>query len=142
MVKVCPACGAFWFGGEFCHKCGPGFPLIDTASPQAEPWVRKHRVDIRTFYWARSAMLLASIAMLLGLVGGLLLYEYGIRTGGSRLFWGGAMLLVTIVLPWTLFRGITWLFRRQVNKDLKASGRTHATAPDMIDEQKDLLEYK
>ncbi|MEW6776147.1 MAG: hypothetical protein AB1405_07630 [Bdellovibrionota bacterium] len=141
MVKVCPQCGAFWFGGSYCHKCGPGHDLLDCASPEAEPWVHKHRVNIRAFYWARSAMLLCAIGMLVGIVSALITYEHGVRSGGG---WPWKLLAAFLIVgpPVIIYQGIVWLFKRQVQQDLRVSGKTTATAPDMIDEQKDLLEYK
>ncbi len=133
MVKVCPTCGAFWFGGKFCHKCGPGHDLIDCASPEAEPWVHQNRVNIRAFYWARSAMLLASAGMLVGLMAGLVLYEKAVRAHAG---WPGKLgaLALIIAIPAVIYWGIGRLYRRQVNKDLKVSGKTTAVAPDMVEE--------
>ncbi len=129
MVKICPHCGSYWFGGRYCQKCGPEATLIDSASVEAEQWNRRRRVDIRTLYFARSSMLLAAMSMIAAMVLILILWERTVRAGGGA--WERVLVFPKVAIPLILANlFINWVFRRQVFKDQKTYRQTFSGSPD------------
>jgi hypothetical protein len=95
MIKICPRCRRTFSGGTRCLHCSEEIALLDLAEPAVR---RAHlrgdsdlRVTIRTYYGARSAMLLQFVGILFGLAVGLALTRKSAAlTGGAR--WGMAVL--------------------------------------------------
>jgi hypothetical protein len=95
MIKICPRCRRTFSGGTRCLHCSEEIALLDLADPAVR---RAHlrgdsdlRVTIRTYYGARSAMLLQFIGILFGLAVALALARKSAAlTGGAR--WGMAVL--------------------------------------------------
>jgi len=129
MVKICPHCGSYWFGGRYCQTCGPEATLIDSASVEAEKWNRRRRVDIRTLYFARSSMLLGAMSMIGAVVLILVEWERVVRAGGGRL--ERLLVFPKIIVPFLLVNlVINWVFKRQVLKDQKTYRQTFSGSPD------------
>lgn len=129
MVKICPHCGSYWFGGRYCQKCGPEATLIDSSSVEAERWNRRRRVDIRTLYFARSGMLLGAMSMIAAMVLILVLWEETVRSGGGAL--ERFLVFPKVILPFLAFNWlVNWVFKRQVLKDQKTYGQTFSGSPD------------
>src|SRR5688572_3817211 len=77
MIKLCPACRRTFSGGTVCLHCQTEVALLDVADPAVR---RAHlradgelRVTIRTYYGARSAMLMLFVGILFGLAFGVAL---------------------------------------------------------------------
>lgn len=95
MIKICPRCRRTFSGGTRCLHCSEEIALLDLAEPAVR---RAHlrgdsdlRVTIRTYYGARSAMLLQFIGILFGLAVALALARKSAAlAGGAR--WGMAVL--------------------------------------------------
>lgn len=91
MLKICPVCKRTWSGGRDCPGCGQGFPLIDVAHEQSRRvYLRDKELasSIRTYYGARSGMLVAFWGILLGLVFALALGRKAmIAPGAHALLW-------------------------------------------------------
>src|SRR5687768_18478885 len=71
MIKICPRCRRTFSGGTVCLACDREVALLDVAEPSVR---RAHlrgdgelRVTIRTYYGARSAMLMLFQGILFGL---------------------------------------------------------------------------
>ncbi len=71
MIKICPACKRTFSGGTVCLQCKEEVALLDVADPAVR---RAHlradgelRTTIRTYYGARSAMLMLFVGILFGL---------------------------------------------------------------------------
>ena len=96
MLKICPVCKRTWSGGRDCPGCGAGFPLIDVADEQSRRvYLRDKELAgaIRTYYGARSGMLVAFWGILLGLVFALALGRKAMIAPGAHaaLWWAGAV---------------------------------------------------
>ncbi len=129
MVKICPHCGSYWFGGRYCQKCGPEATLIDSSSVEAERWNRRRRVDIRTLYFARSSMLLGAMSMIGGVVMILVLWENAVRSGAGR--WERLLVFPEVIVPFLIANYlINWVFKRQLFKDQKTYRQTFSGSPD------------
>lgn len=110
MIKVCPNCRLSYSGGNDCPRCGPGFPLLDIAHRSTRKAFLVDRVlarTLRTYYGARSAMLVLFFAILVALVVAVALFQKGFLTGGpaGAAFYALAA-AIGIGLPvFTLFAG-------------------------------------
>jgi hypothetical protein len=90
MLKICPKCRRTFSGGTICLSCSPEVALLDVALPEVRKAHLKSdrdlRTTIRTYYGARSAMLLLFQGILLGLlVFALLLRKAAVSSGTERL---------------------------------------------------------
>jgi hypothetical protein len=101
MLKICPVCKRTWSGGRDCPHCGEGFPLIDVAQSESRRVFLRDRElagTIRTYYGARSGMLVAFWGILLGLVFALALgRKAAIAPGGHAVLWWAAAGLCALV---------------------------------------------
>lgn len=95
MIKICPRCRRTFSGGTRCLHCSEEVALLDLAEPSVR---RAHlrgdsdlRVAIRTYYGARSAMLLQFVGILFGLAFALALARRSAALAGSAR-WGIAAL--------------------------------------------------
>jgi hypothetical protein len=77
MIKICPACRRTFSGGTVCLSCRDEVALLDVADPSVR---RAHlrgdndlRTTIRTYYGARSAMLMLFVSIKFGLAFGVVL---------------------------------------------------------------------
>jgi len=77
VIKICPRCRRTFSGGTSCLRCTPEVALLDVADPAVRRLFLKSdgelRSTIRTYYGARSAMLMVFIGILFGLAVGLVL---------------------------------------------------------------------
>jgi hypothetical protein len=87
MIKICPRCRRTFSGGTICLSCQPEVGLLDVAEPSVR---RAHlrgdgelRVTIRTYYGARSAMLMLFVAILFGMAFGVALLRKAFSLDGS-----------------------------------------------------------
>src|SRR5262244_3723603 len=71
VIKICPRCRRTFSGGTVCLHCQHEVALLDLAEPAVR---RAHlrgdgelRATIRTYYGARSAMLMLFVGILFGL---------------------------------------------------------------------------
>lgn len=104
MIKICPACRRTFSGGTVCLSCRDEVALLDVADPSVR---RAHlrgdndlRTTIRTYYGARSAMLMLFVAILFGLAFGVaLLRKASSLEGGARWGVGAAALLLAAGIP-------------------------------------------
>lgn len=111
MIKICPDCRLSFSGGNDCPRCGPGHPLLDVARASTR---RAYLVDrilartLKTYYGARSAMLLLFWAILVAMVVALALALKGWVAGpgpARAALWALAAIL-GVALPVTaLFLG-------------------------------------
>ena len=87
MIKICPRCRRTFSGGTTCLRCSPGVALLNVADPAVRRAFLKSdgelRSTIRTYYGARSAMLMLFVGMLSGLAIGLVL----LRVASSHSGW-------------------------------------------------------
>lgn len=87
MIKICPRCRRTFSGGTSCLRCAPEVALLDIADPAVRRLFLKSdgelRSTIRTYYGARSAMLMVFLGILFGLAVGLVL----LRTASSLSGW-------------------------------------------------------
>ena len=106
MIKLCPRCRRTYSGGTVCLHCNVEVALLDVAQPAVR---RAHlrgdgelRATLRTYYGARSAMLLQFWFILFGLAFGAILLRKAWMVGGAS-GWGlGALgALTAIGLPLT-----------------------------------------
>ncbi len=119
MLKICPVCKRTWSGGRDCPGCGKGFPLIDVAQLQSRRvFLRDKELagSIRTYYGARSGMLVAFWGILLGLVFALALGRKAMIAPGAHaaLWWAAAVLCA--LAPFAL---AVWLGDRVVRRFAK-----------------------
>jgi hypothetical protein len=106
MIKLCPRCRRTYSGGTVCLHCETQVALLDVAEPAVR---RAHlrgdgelRATLRTYYGARSAMLLQFWFILFGLAGGALLVRKAFwLTGFSRWLLGSAGVALAVLLPFT-----------------------------------------
>ncbi len=77
MIKICPRCRRTFSGGTTCLTCQEEVALLDVADPAVR---RAHlrgdtelKSTIRTYYGARSAMLMLFVAILFGMAFGVAL---------------------------------------------------------------------
>ncbi len=104
MIKICPRCRRTFSGGTVCLHCPTEVALLDVADPNVR---RAHlrfdgelRTTIRTYYGARTAMLLLFQGILFGLaVGVVLLREAWSMDGPGRIALFVAAGLLPVVLP-------------------------------------------
>jgi hypothetical protein len=110
VIKICPHCRRTFSGGTVCLNCRQEVALLDVADPAVR---RAHlkgdgelRTTIRTYYGARSAMLMQFVGILFGLAFGVALVRKAFMLeGGARVavfaaaagFAVGLPLLVTFV---------------------------------------------
>jgi hypothetical protein len=77
VIKICPRCRRTFSGGTTCLRCSPEVALLDVAEPSVRRAFLKSdgelRTTIRTYYGARSAMLMLFVGILFGLTTGLAL---------------------------------------------------------------------
>jgi hypothetical protein len=89
MIKICPKCRRTFSGGTVCLHCQEEVALLDVADPAVR---RAHlrgdnelRTTIRTYYGARSAMLMLFVGILFGMAFGVaLLRKASSYDGGTR----------------------------------------------------------
>jgi len=104
MLKICPQCRRTFSGGTVCLHCKEEVALLDVADPAVR---RAHlkgdgdlRVTIRTYYGARSAMLMLFQAILFGLAFGVALFRKAYASsGGARWAFGLASLAAVVLIP-------------------------------------------
>src|ERR1700737_2781349 len=89
VIKICPRCRRTFSGGTRCSRCSQEVALLDLADPAVRrAFLRADhalRTTIRTYYGARSAMLMLFVGILFGLAVGLvLLREASGLAGWSR----------------------------------------------------------
>jgi len=130
MIKICPRCRRTFSGGTTCLRCTSEVALLDVA----EPAVRRAflrgdgelRTTIRTYYGARSAMLMQFISILFGLAAGFALWRKAFSLAGLprwSLAFGAALAAVFIPVA-TAFIGasVVHRFSRSCrNKPLRAA---------------------
>lgn len=94
MIKICPRCRRTFSGGTSCLRCTPEVALLDVADPAVRRLFLKSdaelRSTIRTYYGARSAMLMVFVAILFGLSVGLLLLRAASSLSGWQRYSVGA----------------------------------------------------
>ena len=104
MIKICPQCRRTFSGGTICLHCRTEVALLDVAEPAVR---RAHlkgdgdlRVTIRTYYGARSAMLMLFQAILFGLAFGVALFRKAYTsTGNARWAFGAASIAAAVLIP-------------------------------------------
>lgn len=104
MIKICPRCRRTFSGGTTCLHCTEEVALLDVAHPAVR---RAHlrsdgelRVTIRTYYGARSAMLVLFIAILFGLAfGTALLRKASSLAGSGRIALTCGAVLAAVFIP-------------------------------------------
>lgn len=91
MIKICPRCRRTFSGGTVCLSCREEVALLDVADPAVR---RAHlrgdtelKSTIRTYYGARSAMLMLFVAILFGLAFGVALLRKAFSLDGPAR-WG------------------------------------------------------
>ena len=104
MIKLCPQCRRTYSGGTVCLHCKEEVALLDVADASVR---RAHlkgdgdlRLSLRTYYGARSAMLIQFWFILFGMAfGGLLLRKAFLERGAVR--WGLAVagVATAVALP-------------------------------------------
>ncbi|HEX4621093.1 MAG TPA: hypothetical protein VH208_05935 [Myxococcaceae bacterium] len=101
MIKLCPRCRRTYSGGTVCLSCADEVALLDVADPAVR---RAHlrgdgelRSTLRTYYGARSAMLLQFWFILFGLAGGALLVRKAFL-GDGGIHWS----LVAVGVAWAV----------------------------------------
>src|SRR5688572_19488373 len=130
MIKICPACRRTFSRGTVCLSCRDEVALLDVADPSVR---RAHlrgdndlRTTIRTYYGARSAMLLLFVAILFGLAFGVAVLRKASSLEGPLRFFALAMAAILAAgLPTaTAFLGARWVHRYSKScrkKPLRAS---------------------
>ena len=98
MIKICPNCRRTFSGGTVCLSCREEVALLDVADPAVR---RAHlkadndlRSTIRTYYGARSAMLMQFVGILFGLAFGVALLRKAWMLGGLAGVGVGALAVV------------------------------------------------
>jgi len=104
MIKICPRCRRTFSGGTRCLNCPEEVALLDLAEPAVRrAYLRGDgdlRATIRTYYGARSAMLLQFLGILFGLAFAVALARKSFAlVGGAR--WGMAALaaVAAVAIP-------------------------------------------
>ena len=124
MIKICPRCRRTFSGGTRCLNCAEEVALLDLAEPAVR---RAHlrgdgdlRVTIRTYYGARSAMLLQFLGILFGLAFALALARKSVALVGSAR-WGmaGLAAVAAVAIP----VGTAFLGARLVHRFSKSCRR-------------------
>jgi len=124
MLKICPRCRRTFSGGTRCLHCSEEVALLDVADPAVR---RAHlradsdlRVTIRTYYGARSAMLMTFIGILLGLALSLALVRKAMSVSGlNRSLWAACAGCAALAVPiTTAFAGarLVHLFSKSCRK--------------------------
>jgi hypothetical protein len=130
MIKICPRCRRTFSGGTTCLRCRPEVALLDVAdSAVRRAFLRGDgdlRSTIRTYYGARSAMLMLFVSLLFGLTAGFALLRKASSLGGwPRWSLSFADALAAVVIPLaTAFLGaaVVHRFSRSCrNKPLRAA---------------------
>jgi len=87
VLKICPQCRRTFSGGRLCLSCSDEVALLDVADPAVR---RAHlrsdgelKVTIRTYYGARSAMLMLFVGILFGLAFALALLRKASSLAGT-----------------------------------------------------------
>ncbi len=104
MIKICPRCRRTYSGGTVCLHCQQEVALLDVAEPAVR---RAHlrgdgdlRVTIRTYYGARSAMLMLFVGILFGSAFALaLLRKASTLQGTSRIALGLTGVACAVGIP-------------------------------------------
>ena len=115
MIKICPRCRRTFSGGTRCLNCREEVALLDLAEPAVRrAYLRGDgdlRATIRTYYGARSAMLLQFVGILFGLAFAVALARKSFAlVGGAR--WGmAALAAVAAVAAYAVFR----MLRKRAN---------------------------
>ena len=117
MIKICPRCRRTFSGGTRCSRCAQEVALLDLADPAVRRVFLRDdhelRTTIRTYYGARSAMLMLFVGILFGLAVALvLLREASGLAGWSR--WtiaAGAALAAAVIPIATMFIGASVVHR-------------------------------
>jgi hypothetical protein len=132
VIKICPRCRRTFSGGTVCLNCPTEVALLDVAELTVR---RAHlradgelRTTIRTYYGARSAMLMLFVSILFGLAFGVaLLRKAFFLEGAQRLGLAVAAVLLTVGLPTvTAFIGA-----RVVHRFSKSCRKRPMTAQDL-----------
>lgn len=103
MLKICPHCRRTYSGGNTCLRCAD-VALLDVADPSVQ---RAHlkgdselRVTIRTYYGARTAMLMLFYSILFGLAfAAAFARKAFFSEGGGRIGWWIASAAALVLLP-------------------------------------------
>lgn len=104
MIKICPRCRRTFSGGIICLHCTEQVALLDVANLSVQ---RAHlrgdgelRTTLRTYYGARSAMLLMFWSILFGLAFGIAFVRKGFGLEGlPRVLFFGLGLAAALALP-------------------------------------------
>lgn len=104
MIKICPRCRRTFSGGTVCLSCDTEVALLDVAEPAVR---RAHlrgdaelKVTLRTYYGARTAMLMLFQGILFGLAFGVALLRKALSLHGSgRIAVSLLALLAAVGLP-------------------------------------------
>ena len=102
MLKICLGCKRTWSGGRDCPACGPGHPLLDVADRTVRRTALRDpelRGVVRTYYGARTAMLVGFAGILFGLVFALAFARKASGGGGARWLWYSLAALCPVVVP-------------------------------------------
>lgn len=117
MIKICPQCRRTFSGGTTCLRCRPEVALLDVADPAVRrAFLRGDgdlRSTLRTYYGARSAMLIQFVSIFFGLALGLALLRKAFSLQGWQR-WSvasGASLLVVAIPVATAFIGAAVVHR-------------------------------
>ncbi len=111
MIKICPACRRTFSGGTVCLSCQHEVALLDVADPAVR---RAHlradgelRVTIRTYYGARSAMLMLFVGILSGLAFAVALARkaFSLHGGARGALLAGAVAAAVLLPVLTTFVG-------------------------------------
>ncbi len=109
MLKICLSCKRTWSGGRDCPQCGEGQPLLDVADRAVRRAALRDtelRGVIRTYYGARSAMLIGFFGILSGMVFAVALVRKGFLTAGpARYAWYALAALAPVVPFFALLIG-------------------------------------
>jgi hypothetical protein len=142
MIKICPRCRRTFSGGTVCLSCKEEVALLDVADPAVR---RAHlrgdtelKSTIRTYYGARSAMLMLFVAILFGMAFGVALLRKAFSLEGPArwaLFAGSAGAAVLLPLATTFIGArVVHLFSKSCRtrplhaRDLRAVRRGQSTA--------------
>jgi hypothetical protein len=121
MIKICPQCRRTFSGGTVCLSCRNEVALLDVAHASVR---RAHlkgdgelRTTIRTYYGARSAMLMLFQAILFGLAFGVAFLRKGMSLEGTPRY---LMFAAAAVLPVALPLATAFIGARLVHRFSKS----------------------
>jgi hypothetical protein len=132
VIKICPNCRRTFSGGTVCLSCREEVALLDVAEPAVR---RAHlkgdgelRSTIRTYYGARSAMLMQFVGILFGLAFGVALVRKAwMLTGFASLGVAALALLCAVGIP----LAVTFVGARVVHRFSKSCRNRPLNAKDL-----------